>query len=308
MVEGDDARRAVAESTRRTESRRDLARNDRFEEISPEVGELDEDAFDQFMDDDLAGALTLLASLTGATDERLRDLARRLAGRVIVDLARAGVSRRRGIGRIDSHPAHRAEGDLDLEASLDAIVAARSTRRPLGRDDLTVRAWSRPDTALCLLVDRSGSMTGERLAAAAVAAASVLYRHGRDCSVVAFSDRAMVLKAQDHERTADDVIGDLLRLRGHGVTDLGLALRTARAQLDRSRAGRKITILLSDCRVTTGGDATSDAAALEELAIIAPDGDTADADALAASVGARCVPLAGPSAVPGAIAAALWES
>ena len=260
------------------------------------------------MDDDLDGALTLLASLTGATDERLRDLARRLAGRVIVDLARTGVSRRRGVGRIEAQPAHRAEGDLDLDASLDAIVSARSTRRPLGRDDLTVRAWSRPDTALCLLVDRSGSMTGERLATAAVAAASVLYRHGSDCSVVAFGDRAMVLKAQDHERTADDVIGDLLRLRGHGVTDLGLALRTARAQLDRSRAGRKIAILLSDCRVTTGGDATSDAAALDELAIIAPDGDTADADALAAAVGATCVPLAGPSAVPDAIAAALAES
>ncbi len=305
MVEGDEAVRAVAETTRRTEARRNLARHERFEEISPEVGELDEDAFERFMQDDLDGALAMLASLTGATDERLRELAQQLAGRVIVDLARTGVARRRGVGRIESRSARIADGDLDLDASLDAIVAARSHGTRPAHDDLTVRAWAKPGTAVCLVVDRSGSMTGARLAAAAVAAASVLYRLGNDCSVVAFSDRAIVLKAQDQPRTADDVIGDLLRLRGHGVTDLELALRAARSQLDRSRAGRKITLLLSDCRVTTGGDATAAAAALDHLAIIAPDGDTVDAEALAAAVGATCVPLSGPAGVPDAIAAAL---
>jgi Mg-chelatase subunit ChlD len=159
--------------------------------------------------------------------------------------------------------------------------------------------------ALCLLVDRSGSMLGERLAAAAVAAAAVAYRNAEDCSVVAFSDEAIVLKSQDVPRSADELVGDLLRLRGHGTTDVGLALRTALGQLSRSTAGRRVAVLLSDCRPTTGGDPTADAARLDELAIIAPAEDLADARALADAVGARCVGLDGPAHVPEAIAAAL---
>jgi Mg-chelatase subunit ChlD len=257
------------------------------------------------MDDDPDSALALLADLTGATDEALRELARRLAGRVLVDVARVGAPRRRGVGRMARARAQLTPGDVDVDASLDAVLEARAAQRPLHLDDLTVRAWQRPDTALCLLVDRSGSMLGARLAAAAIAAAAVSYRNAADCSVVAFSDEAIVLRSQDVPRAADELVGDLLRLRGHGTTDVGLALRTARAQLARSSAGRKVAVLLSDCRPTTGGDPTPDAALLDELAIVAPADDLADAEHLAGAVGARCVGLEGPSGVPEAIAAAL---
>ena len=67
----------------------------------------------------------------------------------------------------------------------------------------------------------------------------------------------------------------VLALRGHGTTDLAGALGAARLQLARSSAGRKVTILLSDCRATEPGDVVAAAAALDELAIVAPDGDAA---------------------------------
>ena len=63
--------------------------------------------------------------------------------------------------------------------------------------------------------------------------------------------------------------------------DVGLALRVAAAQLSRSGAGRRLTILLSDCRTTAGGDPTPYVAELDELVIIAPEGDSDDAVALA---------------------------
>ena len=63
-----------------------------------------------------------------------------------------------------------------------------------------MRAWSRRELALCLVVDRSGSMGGERLAAAAVAAAACAWRAPRDWSLLAFSDRVLVLKGQGQER------------------------------------------------------------------------------------------------------------
>jgi hypothetical protein len=293
----------VAEAGRRTTSRRDLARHDGFEQVSPEVGVLDEAAFAEAMDADPDEAMALLADLTGATDEGLRRLARQLAGRVVVDLGRIGPERRRGTGRLRRAPAREAEGDIDLDASLDAIAAVRTGRG--GAEDLQVQAWQRPATAVSLLIDRSGSMAGDRLAAAAVAAASVLFRAPLDCSVVAFAEDAIVLKAQDEARAPDDVVGDLLRLRGFGVTDVGQALRAAAAQLARSTAGRRITLLMSDCRTTSGGDPLPHVAGTHELAVLAPQGDTADAEAFADAVGARWTELAGPTSVPDAISTVL---
>ncbi|MGI9578274.1 MAG: hypothetical protein ACR2OH_08760, partial [Microthrixaceae bacterium] len=90
-------------------------------------------------------------------------------------------------------------------------------------------------------------------------------------------------------------------LRGFGITDVGLALRTAARQLGRSTAGRRIAVLMSDCRATTGGDPLPHAAGIDELVVLAPEGDTADAEALADALGARWSTLAGPSDVPAAL-------
>lgn len=251
--------------------------------------------------------MALLADLNGATDERLRELARRLAGRVVVEIARFGPVPRRGVGRLTRARASHAEGDIDLDPSLDSILLGRATDTRVDADDLVVTTWRRPSVAVCLLVDRSGSMHGERLAAAAVAAAAVVYRSGADCSVVAFAEDAVVVKAQHESRSAEEVVGDLLRLRGFGVTNLALAARVAQQQLERSTAGRRITVLLSDCRVTTGGDAVPDAASLAELVVLAPEDDVADARAFAEAIGSRWTTLAGPSSVPTALATVLRD-
>lgn len=291
----------MTEAGRRTTARRHLEQRDRFEEISPELGVLDESAFDDLLDEAPDEALALLADMTGATDERLRQLARRLAGRVMVDVGRTGAALRPGLGRLGTSPVDRADGDVDVDRSLDALTCWRRGGRP-DREDLHVVHWQRPTTAVCLLVDRSGSMGGDRLATAAVAASSVLFRVPESCSVVAFAEQSVVVVSQDQHRSPDDVVVDLLRLRGFGVTNLDLALRTAGSQLARSSAGRRITVLLSDCRATTGPDPVAAAADLDELVVIAPEGDSADAERFAGSVGARWTTVSGPTSVPEAFA------
>jgi Mg-chelatase subunit ChlD len=301
VQQGDAARQALAEEARQRSSRRDLARTPGFEQVSPEVGALDVDAFDDLLAEDADAALALLARLTGAVDERLRRLARRLAARVVLDVARRGPARTGGVGRQRLQPADRAEGDLDLDASLEALALARATRSRPALEDLAVRSWSRPATALALVVDRSGSMGGDRLATAALAAACCALRAGDDVSVLAFGRDVLVLEAQDEARPAEAVVDELLQLRGVGTTDLAAALREAAAQLARSRASRRAVLLVSDCRATAGEDPVRAASALEELSILAPEGDSAEAEALAAATGARWTALRGPADVPAAM-------
>lgn len=296
MDEGAAAQEAVDRARRRTTSRRELARRPHFDELSPDVGALDEAAFDDLLRTDADEALELLAELTGATDERLRAHARRLAGRLVVDLGRGGPVRRRGVGRLHDVAGDRG-GDIELDRSLDALVAARAAGEAPHLADLRARTWGRPDLALCLLVDRSGSMGGERLATAALAAAACAWRAPTDTSVLAFSDRVVVVAPQGSTRPVTATVDDLFHLRGHGTTDLARALGAARAQLERSSARRRLTVLLSDARPTCGGDPAPAAAALDELVIVAPAHDPADAEALADAVGARWLTLSGPAAV-----------
>jgi Mg-chelatase subunit ChlD len=101
------------------------------------------------------------------------------------------------------------------------------------------------------------------------------------------------------------VVNDLLALRGFGTTDLAGALQVAREQLGRSRAGRRIAVLLSDCRATVEGDAVGAAAGLDELVVIAPAGDSDEAETFARSTGARLTTVAGPSDVADALAEVL---
>jgi MoxR-like ATPase len=154
---------------RRQTSRRELsARHEAFEQVSPAVGELDEDAFGALLAKRPDAAAALLADLALATDRDLRAAARRLAARVLVRAARMGPTRTRGTRRLVAD--RRTEGDLDLDRTLDRW----SGRWPPDTDELVVRRWTGSRRAVCLLVDCSGSMTGLAVAIAAVAAAGVV--------------------------------------------------------------------------------------------------------------------------------------
>ena len=280
-------------------SRRELERRPEFEQISPDVGELDLDALEQAAAADPDTTLSLLAEMTAATDRDLARQALTIARSLYLDLARRAPARRRGVGTMRSLPYDPDRGDLDIDASLDVLATRRAGVDPSG---LRVRGWVRPDTAWCLVVDRSGSMTGAPLATSAIAAAAVALRAPHEYSVLAFASDVQVVKAHAATVDADQVVADVLALRGSGTTDVAAALREAAAQLAASRAGRRITVLLSDCRANAPGDAVAAAAGLDELLVVAPAGDSAEAESFAALTGARCVTVSGPSQIPSALA------
>lgn len=242
-------------------------------------------------------ALDLLTRMAQATDSMLARLSRRLAGRLVLDLARTGKARSRGIGKLTTARADIASGDIDIDASLDALLTAKVERRPPAIDELQATHWRKPGTAICLLVDRSGSMDGQRLASAALAAAVCSWRAPAEFAVLAFGDKVVAVKELHQTKPAEQVVAEVLALRGHGTTDVALALRAAGRQLAASTAKRKLTVLLSDAEVTTGGDPVPAGRALDELVVLAPADEPEHARELIEACGGRLAEVAGPMSV-----------
>lgn len=292
----------IARARRRKVSRRELARSARFADLSPGVGQLDDDAVTAALGDDADEALSLLADMTHAVDEQLRARARRLAARLFVDLAVGGNHRILGTRRLALVPYRPDAGDLDIDASLDAVLEARAALRAVDPDGLAVRGWTTPRTVWCLLVDRSGSMGGRPLATAGMAAAAMTIRaRPGDLAVLCFGRRVVTATSLGEPRPTEDVIDRVLALRGTGTTDVAGALRAAAAQLASSPAGRRVTVLLSDCRATEPGDVEGAARAVEELVILAPAAESEAAEELADAAGARLATITGPASVPAAL-------
>ncbi len=276
----------------RTTGRRELSRHARFAEISPEVGVLDERAMSRALADDPT-AFELLVAMTTATDENLRAAAIRLSASIVLERARAGRPSMRGISRL--RPVRgAADGDLDIDASVEGVSAARTEARPVVPEDLTMVQWAKAPTAFAVVVDRSGSMSGARLAAAATVAAACALRAPQEHAVLSFAGSVEVIRPLVSEIAPAVIAERLLRLRGHGVTRLATALKAAGEQLAQARARRRVVILLSDCRGTDEDDTLQVARALPELIILAPADDHEQAAQLAGLAGARWGQIAHP--------------
>jgi hypothetical protein len=137
----------------------------------------------------------------------------------------------------------------------------------------------------------SGSMEGLAVGLAAVAAAGVVVANERGApalqpSVIAFGAGVRVLQAQGARRPPEDLLADLVGLRGHGTTDLAGALRAASAQLAAAVADERMVVLFSDCLHTAGGEPAEALGGIDRLHVLVPLGG-AEAEAAAAALAAR---------------------
>jgi MoxR-like ATPase len=270
-------------SGRRQVSRRDLAaRYQDFDRVSPQVGELDEDAFGALLAADPDAAAALVSDLALATDRDLRAAAQRLAARVFVQVGRIGRTPARGTRRLVAQ--RRGDGDVDLDRTLDRWTGAS----PVAAEDLVTRGWTGHRRAVCLAVDISGSMSGLAVAIAAVAAAGVVLRRDDrlETAVLTFGRDVEVVAGSGRRPAAEAVVRRLLALRGHGLTDVAGALRAARVELLSAAADERVAVLLSDCLHTTGDPPESALAGIDRLHVLCPL-PTPEAEVAARALAAR---------------------
>jgi MoxR-like ATPase len=270
-ISAPDTRATVAAAARQTLSREQLAATHQaFASVSPQVGSVDDAALSDEMRRDADAAVALLADMSVATDPALRADARRLAGRLLPPLGRVGQPTRRGTRRLVARTGA-TDGDIDIDRTLER----NGGMAPRRADRLVARQFAAAPSAVCLLVDRSGSMSGHAVALAAVAAAAVVQASSDrlHCGVIAFATETMVLRDPRDEVPSERVIDDLLSLRGHGTTDLARALRAAAAQLEHIPPGGRTALLMSDCLHTKGADPLGPAGTLDGLHVLGTSTD-----------------------------------
>lgn len=281
-------------------------RHKHLDEVSPQVGALDEAALAGALEEDLDAGVSLLVDLTRATDPRLRDQARRVAASLVVPAARiAGPSMAGGSARLG--PVRDGGVDLDLDATLDRLGEHPQVRA----EDLRWRGWRRPGRAAVLLIDASGSVTGMPLVTAVVTAAALAGRVGPtdELAVVAFWSRSVVLRHMRDPSPASRAIDRVLALRGGDTTDLAGGLTAALSQIGLATAGRRDVIVLTDGMANEGGDplpvaSTSAAlgAAVHVLALARDDDALQACRDLAGAGGGRLAVLTRAADAPAALA------
>jgi Ca-activated chloride channel family protein len=155
--------------------------------------------------------------------------------------------------RVRAQPGAARELVFQYDVSEAPGTLSLTAHRDRGHDAYLVLAMAAPierqtpaPKDLTLVIDRSGSMSGQPMAEARLAAAAVVERLGaRDrVNVVAFDDGVDVLYAEPHPVTAEvraAALGFIGGIKEGGGTNLALALE--RALSTRSTAGRPHVVL-----------------------------------------------------------------
>ena len=301
---GSQVAAAVKFERREVWTREELKQYPLLQDLVAEPGQVDRGVFADAIAEDVEQMLDLMPHLAKASDGKLRRVAREVAGRLVVRFAEAAGGASSGEGKWRA--ARWTPGaEVDLEAVLEELLIARSLGEPLDIEHLQARSWQRRATAVCLVVDNSGSMGASRLSAAAIATAALAMRAPSDFSVIAVADRALVLKTQGSTRPVDKIVDDLFGLRSYGWTNLALGLTAARIQLARSSAHRKMTIVLTDGQANRGTDPADEAARLDQVHVIVPGTPNDQVRAIAAAGRGRVVAFSGLKEAPRVISGLL---
>jgi Ca-activated chloride channel family protein len=175
--------------------------------------------------------------------------------------------------QVDCAPARAvASGAQSIQLSVapgSAMAPAGETSTAYVKVSLRGRpmaAGERTPANVCLVIDQSGSMAGQKIADARAAAVNALGRLGAGdiISVVAYNDNARVAVAPRLVGDAQGIVDAIMRIEAGGNTALHAGVSLGAAQL-RKRADEYRTsrlILLSDGLANVGPSSTEDLIAL----------------------------------------------
>lgn len=190
--------------------------------------------------------------------KRLSDKALRIVSERAID---AILQRAKALLRHAAHPTRLtrrswpAEGDLDLDATLEAPrqVPQAPMTAPFQPHDIVVARQEPRDADVVAILDMSLSMTGEKIALVAVAAA-ILRMKLESVAIVAFDTNAHVLVRLDESLPLRELVRRIIMVPAQGYTHISAGLEAGLEQLARSKRRERVGLLLSDGISNVGWD------------------------------------------------------
>lgn len=153
-----------------------------------------------------------------------------------------------------------AEGELDLEATLEQP-------RPWSAEDLVIERTEPREADVVAVLDMSLSMTGDKIALIALAAA-ILRLKLEHVAVVAFDTEAHTLVRTGEVVSARELVRRVLEVPAQGYTNLEAGLRSASQQLQRSARRERVAIVMTDGIYNVGWDPVRVALQLPKLHVV----------------------------------------
>jgi hypothetical protein len=193
------------------------------------------------------------------------------------------------------------EGDeIELDRTIEGLI-----ENPVpSYNNIYVFEKKKRKKASIIIIDVSGSMQGENLSIAAVAAASMAVNLDRkdEYGIVLFSEKVDKFKRIYEQKEIDEVIKGILNIKPRGRTNIGIGLFAGLQEIQRSTIEQKIGILLTDGRQNFGFDPISLARKYPQLHVINLPGGRPDLSKKIAKCGkGHFIPLMNIYDVPKAI-------
>lgn len=150
------------------------------------------------------------------------------------------------------------DAEFDMESSIEEIIGAgkRLNSKELLLEHFKYNVSLEKEASVVVVMDASLSMTSEKIALLAVAAAVVsLSFQSTKVAFIAFASKSKVIKTFEENLTPEQVIERILEIPTHGLTNIEAALisaaKTADAVKDKKSAN---VVLISDGKYTEGKD------------------------------------------------------
>lgn len=189
----------------------------------------------------------------------MRQAVRERAVDVILDRAR-------DLLRHAARPTHTVQDSLPAEGELDLDRTLESPR-PWTAADLVISRVEPREADVVAVLDMSLSMTGEKIALTALAAA-ILRLKLEHVAVVAFDTEAHMLVRVGESVDPRELVRRVLEVPAQGYTNIEAGLRMALRELNRSTRRERVGILLSDGIYNVGWDPVRVAASFPRLHVV----------------------------------------
>jgi len=186
---------------------------------------------------------------------KIKDALKEMVKELLIDLgvhyarARLGSSETGAVPATTVRPYLLGDDDelVDVDETLENLLSKGKTVDMIDYDDFLVAETVHGRRAVCIALDVSGSMSGEKLAYLAICATMLVYAMRRDeLALCFFESNTHVVKDLGEEADIEEIADDLLTLQPMGGTMVSRALQWASHNFKQTAAQDKLCVIFSD--------------------------------------------------------------